>query len=1076
MRVSPADQSAALSGAGYRDAESLFRANPIPEIRNVESHTRKQIDDKKEELRQLIGNRYRDLIDSADSILSMKSSCESISANISSISDLICSLSTDSRSLSLSTPRPNPNRIKMYGLACRVKYLVDTPENIWGCLDESMFLEAAARYVRAKLVHQSLNLASSNFEEGDGWILSKNFPLLTHQWQIVESFRSQISHRSRERLLSMGKKGVGGLPIVAVADALASVAVIDELEPKLVFSLLLDSRKSWITQKLNAYCFTSGNATKFDGPFVVSVFCEVVKIIQVTIAQVGELFLQVLSDMPLFYKVILDSPPASQLFGGIPNPDEEVRLWKEFRDKLESLMVMLDREFIAKTCSSWVKDCGKEIVSQVDGRYLTDALSSGQELALAEKSILETIESRDVLEGSLEWLKNVFGSDIESPWSRTRELVLEENVDLWDETFEDAFVWRMKMIIDSGFLNLSEVVNVSEAVQAVQGTPDRPVDVRDYLSRTSSVGGVWFVEPNADIAASVPSMKTLPEESNFLSCLNAYFGPESSRIRDAVDGCCRSILEDLLCFFESPRASSRVKDLAAYLQSKCYESFSTILTDLQKEFEQLRDSLESVDKEVNFLPPGTIVERSLFIGRLLFAFQKHMKHIPTLLGSPRLWASNITVSGLEKSPLLRYSRFSTDYPLFDSSGKQMPSSPRRQTSLAAAALFGLEDRASPKLEEVTSTMRDLCIKAHGLWSSWVADELAKILSQDLRKDDALATVTSLRCWEEISIKQEQSGEGELEIKLSLPSMPSLYITSFLFGACQEIHRVGGHVLDKTILQEFALRLLEKVIAIYGDFNQNHGEQVSEKGALQVLLDLRFAVDILSGGDSTVKDVLSKNSSTKFPFRRMQDLEKPKSINTERVDYLVKQFTQRLDPIDWLTYQPYLLENERQAYLRHAVLFGFFVQLNRVYTDTVQKLSTNSESNIMRCSTVPRFKYLPISAPALSSRGIVKTPIRTSSDDISSRSPWKASMSGDLSQRIAFDDSSSFRVASPFLKSVMQVGSKFGESTFNLGYIIGDAQVGRFKDKSAAAMSTFGDILPFQTSSLLSSFTASRSDS
>lgn len=31
----------------------------------------------------------------------------------------------------------------------------------------------------------------------------------------------------------------------------------------------------------------------------------------------------------------------------------------------------------------------------------------------------------------------------------------------------------------------------------------------------------------------------------------------------------------------------------------------------------------------------------------------------------------------------------------------------------------------------------------------------------------------------------------------------------------------------------------------------------------------------------------------------------------------------------------------------------------MYTDTVQKLPTNSESNIMRCSSVPRFKYLPI---------------------------------------------------------------------------------------------------------------------
>ena len=61
----------------------------------------------------------------------------------------------------------------------------------------------------------------------------------------------------------------------------------------------------------------------------------------------------------------------------------------------------------------------------------------------------------------------------------------------------------------------------------------------------------------------------------------------------------------------------------------------------------------------------------------------------------------------------------------------------------------------------------------------------------------------------------------------------------------------------------------------------------------------------------------------------------------------------------LRYEPYLWENERQSYQRHAVLFGFFVQLNRMYTDTVQKLPSNSESNIMRCSSVPRFKYLPI---------------------------------------------------------------------------------------------------------------------
>lgn len=64
-------------------------------------------------------------------------------------------------------------------------------------------------------------------------------------------------------------------------------------------------------------------------------------------------------------------------------------------------------------------------------------------------------------------------------------------------------------------------------------------------------------------------------------------------------------------------------------------------------------------------------------------------------------------------------------------------------------------------------------------------------------------------WEETIVKEEQ-GESPSELKISLPSLPSLYIISFLCRASEEIHRIGGHVLDKSILQKFASSLLEKV--------------------------------------------------------------------------------------------------------------------------------------------------------------------------------------------------------------------------------------------------------------------------
>lgn len=939
-----------------------------------------------------------------------------------------------------------------------MKYLVETPEIIWGCLDESMFVEAASRYIRARQVHYTL-VNNNNNNDNKKTILS-NFPLLKHQWQIVESFKVQISQRSKDRLMDQ----TPGLGISAYADALAAVAIIDELDPKQVLLLFLDSRKSCICQKL----------VNCD---VVVAFCEVLRIIQVSIGQVGELFLQVLNDMPLFYKVILGTPPASQLFGSIPNPDEEVRSWKLFRDKLESVMVMLDRDFVAKTCSDWLRNCGKEVVNKVNGRYLIDSIRSGRELASAEKLIRETMDSKQVLEGSLEWLKSVFGSEIELPWNRIRELVLGDDADLWDEIFEDAFVQRMKAIIDSGYDDLTRVVNVTESIRATAEAPGEGGGFQAYLNRSYLGGAVWFMESNNKRAAPFTGSRALSDENDLSSCLNTYFGAEVSRIRDAIDSCCESVLEDLLCFLESPKASLRLKDLGPYLQNKCYRSISAILMELKNEIENLSAALGRGKREdQSVLSPATIVDRALLIGRVLFAFQKHSRHIPVILGSPRLWVNETTDAVSVKSDsLMRHYSIMVDSPRSDSPGKKKFGFSKRQTSLANTALFGVDDSSSPQLVELINIARDLTIRAHNLWISWVSDELSAILSHDLRQDDGLSTTSIMRGWEDTVVKQEQSDESQSEMKISLPALPSLYITSFLFRACEEIHRVGGHVLDKQILQKFALTLLEKVLGIYADFlstAEARDTQMSDKGVLQVLLDLRFVADVLSGGDSSAIEELSKNAKSKVSFRRKQDVNQTKSAIREQVDGLVNRLSQKLDPIDWLTYEPYLWENERQSYLRHAVLFGFFVQLNRLYTDTVQKLPTNSESNIMRCSTVPRFKYLPISAPALSSRGTTKASSSPSMDDVSSRSSWKNYTNDDLSRNVNIDDDSSFGVATPFLKSFMQVGSRFGE----LGSMLTDGQVGRFKDKSAAAMSTFGDILPVQAAGLLSSFTASRSDS
>eukprot|EP01018_Ginkgo_biloba_P036931 Gb_20853 [translate_table: standard] len=92
----------------------------------------------------------------------------------------------------------------------------------------------------------------------------------------------------------------------------------------------------------------------------------------------------------------------------------------------------------------------------------------------------------------------------------------------------------------------------------------------------------------------------------------------------------------------------------------------------------------------------------------------------------------------------------------------------------------------------------------------------------------------------------------------------------------------------------------------------------------------------------------------------------------------------------------------------------------MYTDTVQKLPTNADTNTLKMhGAVPRFNYLPISAPILLANGpSASTMHQTSSDNLTARSSWRAYTNGELSSKFDFEDTSSFGVATPLLKSLM----------------------------------------------------------
>jgi len=745
-----------------RNAEALFETQTVVEIREVEMQTRKEIEERKEELRQLVGASYRDLIESADSILLMKQSCEAVASNMEQMEQgFECLKKTISVNVaSPAVDRDRKRREKLYGIGSRVKYLVDTPEKIWGCLDEHMYLEAAERYLRAKEVYLLLTENGHNGGAGGGGGAKKeeeellaNFPLLRQQWPLIETFRVQISQRSKDRLQEPG------LNVRDYAVALAAGGIIDELPSSDIFSLFLESRKAWLRTHLRTWIqdrdrrrrnrAAAAAASREEDvahttSLIATALCKLVHIIQGSLGQVGVLFLEVSNGkVPLFYTTVLAAPPGSQLFGGIPNPEEEVRLWKMHREKLENSVASLSGAFITNACVKWLRECAREI--SVEAAPLVKQMKSGRELAEIEKLVRDDLGKQETLIEFSNWLQNAFGAAIDSPWDCVCELLLKAPTDLWNTLFESLFVARMKEVVDLGFASINIMEMAKSSVDLTCSTASNG----NYSHRTVDIncGDVQF------------PWKVSTGQREWEGDAPFFFPEEVTKVKDKVDAGLRELLLDFMSFLQGPQGNIRKELLAPFLQEQCFNWVSAVVSELGAKLSNLSELLklllnEGSDKSAGLNGHGTktgstngrnplkVVEQALFIGRLCTVLEQHSVILPILLGSPSSWIGEErslrlgTIAKGSTSLLSQNSWFDSESSPFESSAKWFS----KRWNLEAAG----SDSEDSKFKELQQNLRQQSIAAHQMWVQWSTEGLAKSLLKDIQKDECLSTSTSLK--------------------------------------------------------------------------------------------------------------------------------------------------------------------------------------------------------------------------------------------------------------------------------------------------------------------------------------------
>ncbi|KAH9932407.1 hypothetical protein B0H21DRAFT_780985 [Amylocystis lapponica] len=194
------------------EPDELFIKYTVSEVKAVQRRLRTDADAKQEELRLMVGERYRDLLQASTSIISIAQSSNHVLEALEEMRNVVGSTDlprTPKRSV---VGQEDKHLHALQSLSAHMKLLLDAPEHLWRLMERRMYLHAAWLFLLSRVVHRVLTRDDEGDE--DGWQtygieVSEQMPLVQRQWDTVSQFRSQIIHKAtislREYACSSGE-------------------------------------------------------------------------------------------------------------------------------------------------------------------------------------------------------------------------------------------------------------------------------------------------------------------------------------------------------------------------------------------------------------------------------------------------------------------------------------------------------------------------------------------------------------------------------------------------------------------------------------------------------------------------------------------------------------------------------------------------------------------------------------------------------------------------------------------------------------------------------------------------------
>ncbi|XP_052665039.1 conserved oligomeric Golgi complex subunit 1 isoform X3 [Harpia harpyja] len=769
----PRLRAGAVMAVRGAEAESLFEAHTAAELRAVERRLRAGIEQKREELRQMVGERYRDLIEAADTIAEMRLSAESLLGAVRGLQR------GGAARPGPATPARPPAQENFYRAAAQLKLLLDVPEKVWGAVEAGRYLPAARLHLLGGHLRRQLQLDVARASP----VLAR-FPILLRQVAAANHLRSTILQESKSLLKSQTVSDQ------AVAEALCATMLLEDSSPRQALADFLLARKLAIQQLLNQ---------PHHGAGIKAQVCSLMELLTTTLYQAHALFYTVPEGMPpdpalpcgLLFSTLESTTgqhPAGR--GGVLEEEVKLSSWfrylpesvVEFQPALRTLAHPISQDYLRDTLQKWITMCSDDVRAGVSNLLIY--VKSMKGLAGIRDAVWELLTSESISQN----------------WEAVCRRLLDKPASFWEDLLQQLFLDRLETLTKEGFDSISSSSKqlLTLALQELE-----------VKSSTSALSKHIQFEHNVALFLWSESSGDLPSDAAWVNVANrGQFAKSGLSMKaQALTPCVQSF-----CSALDSKLKARLDDLLSYLpadSSAAKEAAPAVRP--RSAFDRYADA-GTVE--------GLLRDRCVAcIHHVLGCVREELQSAQSLLGGQAdapsdarlnavLFMARLCQSLTELCPHLKQCI------LGQSGSTEMALKETRSTKKLGKGKAQEVTPVQAKWQGVKAELLQQSLFAYQIWSSAITKGLVQCFTRTLLLDTAGSVLATATNWDEIEIQEETESGNSVTSKIRLPVQPSWYVQCLLFSLCQEVNRVGGHTLPKVTLQELLRTCMAEVLAAY----------------------------------------------------------------------------------------------------------------------------------------------------------------------------------------------------------------------------------------------------------------------